>query len=315
VVLGTVEKKSRPILVTGAHRSGTTWVGKMLAASPEVAYLSEPLNVWHRPGVMRAQIHYWYTYICEENQNEYLPELREMFGFEYHTWREVKSIRSVKDLFRMGRDWEIFWSGRRKHQTPLIKDPFALFSAEWFASCLNCQVVIIVRHPAAVASSLSRLGWSFDFSDLLNQPLLMRDWLEPFETDLEKMLDSAPDVIAQSSLLWRILYQVVISFQDRQPNFVIIRHEDISNDPMEQFKQLYQELGLKFSTPVGEIIKSASSASNPKQTSPQKVHSVQVDSRANIKQWQQQMTKADIDRVRKLTSDVAPQFYSDEDWY
>jgi hypothetical protein len=43
-----------PILVTGAHRTGTTWVGKMLAASPQVAYISEPLNVWHRPGVLRA---------------------------------------------------------------------------------------------------------------------------------------------------------------------------------------------------------------------------------------------------------------------
>ena len=27
-----------PILVTGAHRTGTTWVGKMLAASPQVAF-------------------------------------------------------------------------------------------------------------------------------------------------------------------------------------------------------------------------------------------------------------------------------------
>ena len=51
----------RPILVTGAHRSGTTWVGKMLAASREVAYISEPLNKWHRPGVMAIPVEYWYT--------------------------------------------------------------------------------------------------------------------------------------------------------------------------------------------------------------------------------------------------------------
>ncbi len=31
-----------PILVTGTHRSGTTWVGKMLAAGPSTAYISEP---------------------------------------------------------------------------------------------------------------------------------------------------------------------------------------------------------------------------------------------------------------------------------
>ena len=46
----------RPILVTGAHRSGTTWVGKMLSTEDGVAYISEPLNVLHRPGVFRAAV-------------------------------------------------------------------------------------------------------------------------------------------------------------------------------------------------------------------------------------------------------------------
>ena len=35
----------RPILVTGSHLSGTTWVGRMIAVSPCVAYLHEPFNL------------------------------------------------------------------------------------------------------------------------------------------------------------------------------------------------------------------------------------------------------------------------------
>ncbi len=102
------DKDPRPILVTGAHRSGTTWVGKMLAADPNVAYISEPLNIWHRPGVMRVPTRYWYTYICEENQSEFQVAFQEMLRFEYHSWREVKSLHSVRDIFRMGRDWGTF---------------------------------------------------------------------------------------------------------------------------------------------------------------------------------------------------------------
>ena len=34
---------TKPILVTGSHRSGSTWVGKMLATSPSVNYIHEPL--------------------------------------------------------------------------------------------------------------------------------------------------------------------------------------------------------------------------------------------------------------------------------
>ena len=33
-----------PILVTGAHRSGTTWVGKMLALAPGIGYVHEPFS-------------------------------------------------------------------------------------------------------------------------------------------------------------------------------------------------------------------------------------------------------------------------------
>ena len=33
-----------PILVTGSHKAGTTWVGEMLAASRRVGYISEPFN-------------------------------------------------------------------------------------------------------------------------------------------------------------------------------------------------------------------------------------------------------------------------------
>ena len=46
---------NNPILVTGSHRSGTTWVGKMLAADSDTAYISEPLNVLHRLGIFRAR--------------------------------------------------------------------------------------------------------------------------------------------------------------------------------------------------------------------------------------------------------------------
>ena len=64
-----------PILVTGAHRSGTTWVGKILAADPRQAgYISEPLNVLHRPGVMRTPVHRWYTSLTEDVASQFYPE-------------------------------------------------------------------------------------------------------------------------------------------------------------------------------------------------------------------------------------------------
>jgi len=301
-----------PILVTGAHRSGTTWIGKMLAASPQVAYISEPLNVWHRPGVLRAPVSKWYTLVTEENEAEYLPAYRAMLGFRYGLWRDVRSLRSRKDFLRMGRDFSIFLRGRLLGQRPLIKDPFAVFSAPWFAERLGCRVVVTVRHPAGFASSLKRLNWPFDFRDLLDQPLLMQRWLGVDRAEMEMI--QAEDVIGQAALLWRMVYRVVARMMKLYPSFVIVRHEDLSLDPASCYRDLYVALDLDFTPKVEETIMNSSSSENPVELSKNKVHAVKLDSRANLDNWKKRLSEAEITRIRKITGKTAKLFYSDEEW-
>ena len=301
-----------PILVTGAHRTGTTWVGKMLAATPQVAYISEPLNVWHRPGVMRASVSKWYTLICEENEAQYLPAFRAMLGFRYGFWRELRSLRSRKDFLRMGRDFSIFLHGRLLHQRPLIKDPFGVFSAPWFAERLGCRVVVTVRHPAGFASSLKRLDWSFDFCDLLEQPLLMQRWLDVDRAEME--MARADDIIGQAALLWRMVYRVVARMMKLHPSFIVVRHEDLSHDPVACYRDLYAALDLGFTPKVEQTILSASSSENPAELSENKVHAVKLDSRANLDNWMKRLSADEIARIRKMTGKTARLFYSEEEW-
>jgi hypothetical protein len=303
-----------PILVSGAHRSGTTWVGKMLAASPNAGYISEPLNVWHRPGVMRAPVEHWYTYICQDNEAQYLPAIRETIAFQYHPWLEVLSLRSLKDALRMGRDGTGFFQGRLYQQRAVLKDPFAVFSAPWFSQRLGCEVVVTVRHPAAFASSLMRLGWTFDFSHLLAQPLLMRDWLGTFRGEMQSMLDRNEDVIAQSCLLWRMVYSVVHQFRTLYPEFRVVRHEDLSVDPIGEFEKLFQSVGVQFTPVVRKAILNSTSSQNPKEVSRRRVYAVRLDSRANLDNWKRRLAPGEIARVRQLTGDVAALYYADREW-
>ena len=304
--------KNNPILVTGAHRSGTTWVGRMLASNPQTAYISEPLNVLHRRGVYRAEVARWYTYITEENESKYLPAFQKLLGFRYHLFAEMLSLRSQKDLLRMGRDLAVFAKGRLLKQRPLLKDPFAVFSAPWFAQKMNCQVVITIRHPGGFASSLKRLDWPFDFNDLLKQPMLMRDHLEKDRADMEKM--RADDIVGQSALLWRMIYRSVHATRSLFPDFKIVRHEDLSLDPAAGYKSLYESLGLTFDDKVRDTIINSSSSENPVELSKKKVHSVKLDSRANMDNWKKRLTAAEIVRIRKMTEDVSYLFYSDNEW-
>jgi hypothetical protein len=302
----------QPILVTGAHRSGTTWVGKMLAADHNTAYISEPLNVAHRRGVYRANVKHWYQYITDENEADYLSDFQQLLNFRYHLFAELVSLRSQKDFLRMGRDLSIFAKGKLLGQRALLKDPFAVFSTPWFAQKLNCKVVITIRHPGGFASSLKRLDWPFDFRSLLDQPMLMRDHLEADRADMEAM--PADDIVGQSALLWRTIYRSVHSTLSLFPDFKLVRHEDLSLDPVAGYKSLYESLGLTFDDKVRDTILNSSSSENPTELSKKKVHSVKLDSRANMNNWKKRLTPEEITRIRKLTEDVSHLFYSDEEW-
>jgi hypothetical protein len=282
----------------------------MLAASGEAAYISEPLNVLHRPGVMSAPVRRWYTYICPENEAEYLPALRQTLAFRYHLGAEIVSLRSRKDLLRMGRDWSIFLTGRFRHLRPLIKDPFAVFSALWFAQRLGCRAVITVRHPLAFVSSIKRLHWAFQLEDLLAQPLLMRDWLEPFQVEMQAM--PVDDLIGRAALLWKMIYQVVDQFRQQVPQFRLVLHEELSQDPVGGFHALYNSLGLDFTTKARLTVTSASSSDNPREVST--VHATRVDSRANLENWKRRLNQAEVERIHRLTSGVVECYYPESAW-
>jgi hypothetical protein len=307
-----MQTETRPILVTGAHRTGTTWVGRLLAADPRVAYVSEPLNVQHRPGVLRARTEYWYTYICPENESEFLPAFRELLAYRYHALAELASLRSGRDVLRMGRDLGIFLGGRLFRKRPLLKDPFAVFSLPWFADRLNCRIVVTIRHPAAFVSSLKRLNWAFDFRDLLRQPLLMRDQLQPFRARMESAMSDT--VVVQAAVLWTIVYRRLHAVRERIPAVQVIRHEDLSLDPAGGFRQLYGELGLNFTAAAERMIVDSSNAKNPKELAPGQTHSVKLDSHANLQSWRRRLTSEELGRVRELTEDVARLYYPEVTW-
>lgn len=301
-----------PILVTGAHRTGTTWVGRLLAVPSTVAYVSEPLNVLHRPGVFGAKVANWYTYICDDNAADFFGAYRELLSYRYHLLAELSALRSLHDVGRMGRDVGVFVRGRVRHSVPLLKDPFAVFSLSWFAQVLKCRIVVTVRHPAAFASGLKRLGWCFDFKDLLGQPLLMRDHLERFRGE---MLSSAPrDVVGQAGLLWTMIYSTVLRLCSSSPGIHLARHEDLALEPVEGFRTLYQKLGLEYGPGVERAIRESSSEGNPVELSQNNTHAVKLDSRASLQNWKRRLSVEEVAQVRRLTESAAEAFYPEESW-
>ena len=306
----------RPILVSGSVRSGTTWVGRMIAKAPAVGYIHEPFNRWEnqrRLGAFDAPVAHRFLYVGNENKSLYHDAMRETLGFRYKLMKGLRRS-SLKDLSRLFREYTTFSAHRIGAVRPLVKDPFALFSAEWFAGTFDAAIIIMIRHPAAVVSSIKRLGWGSLIPDLLQQPLLMSGLLRPFEAKLEEFEASCADTVDQSILLWNILYHVVAEYRDRHENWIFLRHEDVSRDPVSQFRQLFASLDLEFSPQIEQAIRQHSQASNPTDVNLQDNYSLRRNSRAAICNWKNRLAATEIERIRKGTWDVARRFYTEADW-
>jgi len=302
----------RPILVTGMPRSGTTWVGRVLCAGGGAGYLAEPFNLATSPGTIRVPVGHWYFYVTPHNETEVLGALEPLLRFKYPLARELRRCRSYVDLLHTLRWWRGYV--RNKGRRPLVKEPHAVFSAEWFARRLGSDVVVTVRHPAAVVSSWKRLGWDVDFTNLLGQPALVRDLLGPLREDMERALDSSYDLVDRVALLWHVIYRTVGEYRERFPGFHVVRQEDLSREPMAAYRALYEALGLPLTREAEGAIAAASSAANPKEPSVEQPHQTHLDSRATLTSWKQRLSDDEADRIRNLTADTASLFYGDDAW-
>jgi hypothetical protein len=301
-----------PILVTGSHRSGSTWVGRMLAAGESVGYIREPFSILHRRGILDAPIRLWFPYVCAENEDPYLAAVRDMLAFRYRTAASVRGVRSGMDAAKVANDvfqWERY---RTQRARPLLKDPIALFSSEWLAERFHMRVLVLIRHPAGFASSLQRYRWTHPFDHFLRQPLLMRDRLEPFRQQIEEFARTEHDCLDQAILLWNVIHHTIRDYRERHPDWLFRRYEDIGARPLPEFDRLYGELGLDFSPAAQRAISEHSKTTNPQEARDARV--LKRDSRAAVRTWTTRLSPEEIDRVRRGTQGIAGAFYSDADW-
>lgn len=304
----------KPILVTGSHRSGTTYVGRMIAEHPSIAYIHEPFNIqWCHSGICSAKFPYWFTYITEKNEVVFYEHIKNTIAFRYNISEELKSVRNIKDVALMIRDYHIFTLSRFRKLRPLIKDPIALFSAEWLASKFDMDVTVLIRHPAAFTYSLKKKNWIFKFSNFLEQPLLMKDYLYPFEKEIREYAEKEHDIVDQAALLWNIIHFMIAKYMKKHADWIFLRHEDIARDPLRGFQSIFNKLDIEFSEQVRDVIKKYSCSTNPVEQS-KGSKSLKRDSKSTISIWRNHLTISEIDRIRSKVENIAKIFYSDEDW-
>lgn len=299
-----------PILITGMPRSGTTWVGKILATIPGMRYIHEPFNINASNCACGVEIPYWFYYVTPDNASRVHSHIDHLLGPQLSWWNisnmsagliANRRIRILIDFIR-----NIF--ARRS----LLKAPLALVSSEWLANTYAMDVIVLVRHPAAIVSSYKRLGWTHPFDHFLKQTELMDDYLQDFIGQILSQIEGEGDIVDQVALLWLILHKIILQFKERNKNWFFLRYEDIARQPEGVFRDIIDRLELSPSRRTLKLIREYSDESNPVFTDDP--YSVKRSSRDLICLWKNQLSGSEIKRTRTIVEEISCEFYSDLDW-
>ena len=314
------------ILVTGSPRSGTTWTGRMIACAPGMGYVHEPFTP--EEGILCgfANPLTAFQYITDENSYNAERYLESLLDFKYPLRTNLLHSKSAREAAQMLWVFKDLSMHRLRRNTAVMKDPLAVFSAPWLARHFNMNVVVTIRHPAAVCSSLKLLNWKFDFNYLLSQPALMRETrLADFESEIRYFAKNEQEIILQGALLWNCIYAMVDEYRMRYPAWLFLKHEELSMDPLDSFRKIYVELGLNFTADVRAAIEESTSGQNverritgitlnPFEQVRDDQFSLKRKSKETIFSWKDRLSDREISTIREQTNDVSKMFYSDLDW-
>lgn len=292
----------------------------MIATAPRLVYLHEPFKLYDdprfRPANLWTQFPDWFLHVGAHNAATHEPAIERTLRLTYD-WRQSFGYRpSPGQAWVASRNWAAWTARRLCGYRPVMKDPLALFSAEWLARRFGLDVVVMIRHPAAFASSIKVKHWSFDFNHWLRQDQLMNTLLQPFADDVRRLAARNDDLVDQAILQWRAFHHVIRGYRDRHPNWHFVRHEDLSLDPTGGFRDLFAELGLPFTPACKQAVRASTDSENPKESREvaRGGDEYKLNSVANVKSWRGRLTEEEVRRVRQGTQDLYRHFYSDADW-
>ena len=291
------QSAGKPILVTGSHRSGSTWLTKMLALSEGTLMVHEPFNIEPWAYSLGGLAKHWFTYAPA------LPQNAALEAFDAVLERRTRKAFLKKEPQH--------WFPPLRQGRLIIKDPIAALSSDWLASNYDLEVVVLVRHPLAFASSLKRLGWEHPFDHFLEQEALMHTHLEPYRAEIARKPEN---IVEQAALIWKCLYDVLFTYLNNNPNWHVRKHEVLSRNPRGELKSLYETLGLKWTTSVEDSVARYTRGANAARVRQSRVHQLRRDSVANVSRWKGILTREDVDRVYGATRPVSGLYYPDGFW-
>ena len=223
------------VFLAGSGRGGTTWIAELINYDNAYRFIFEPFFARHVP-------------LCRSFRNrQYLrPDNADPAFLDPAT-------RILSGRFRNG--WADYYNRRVVSDKRLVKEIRANLFLKWIHSHFpSIPIVLLFRHPMAVAASRLHHQWNNDVADFLRQKSLMADFLEPFRD----LMASVEDPFAIHVLQWCIENYVPLR-QFRRGEIHLAFYESFSADPEAEISRLFAYLRRPVTDRVFERLERPSS--------------------------------------------------------
>lgn len=219
------------IFVAGTGRSGTTWLVDLLNADNRHRVIFEPLRPrwgaldgFDLPAYIRPD--------CEDPHLVGLVRNILLGNFKSNRWT--------------GRGNERIISSRR-----IVKDVHSNLRLAWLREQFpRFPIILIIRHPCAIAASRQRLGDDTSLDRFLEDAMLVEDHLHPFVDGLRRLDSPFERQIAR----WCIETYVPLRQFGRRHEIAVVLYEHLVASPGATLEDLFETLGRPVPAAVYEKV-------------------------------------------------------------
>ena len=185
--------------------------------------------------------------------------------------------------------WIDRFNGRLLSWKRLIKDIRANLFLGWIKHQFpEVPIILILRHPCAVACSKMSLGWEVHIDSFLAQDQLLHDFLDPFK----KQIQTSNDMFDRHITMWCIQNYIPLC-QFNKGEIAITFYENLCNDPVKE---------------VGRILALLGENSLPNQLTPSKPSALSrkdsaiVSGMNPVESWKSQISDRQLNRAIEICS-------------
>ena len=264
-----------PVVLLSYPRSGSSWAGKVLATSPQFAYLREPIT---QPYMKRygGQRPVFYT---EANH----PDITIYKRLANMAFAGVPSLH--KGVVDNKRD---FWPFSKNTPKRVLIKEVNPAAADFFCKRYHPFLLLLLRHPAAVALSYYEQGW------------------------LKKVGDDNFDEWVNFGRLYGAFMAEAVDTANRYKESKIIKYEELVKEPEQRFLEIFNSCNVELPVDFDLIIKKYCHSKDDLSSG----YQTQRNSKVTSEKWKTKLNQQQLASIKEGFLETNLNFYREpSDWH